>query len=223
MFCPKCGNQQPDGTRFCGVCGAPLPTAPTGRPVDGTPTPGPFAPPVPQPVPAMGAQGSSVRALVSGVLAILSIVFINLPWMSVSGFGVTMDMTVGQANDYVGRLASMASSFGSSANAEVAIVTFFLGLVNVLCIVATILCVVSAAVRVASLIPSPDVQGIVAKVPFLLHVAAGAVVCLAAMIWLAGLIVASEGLEALEVVGYGTYLALVSGAALAVLSALAKR
>ena len=43
------------------------------------------------------------------------------------------------------------------------------------------------------------------------------------MIWLAGLIVASEGLEALEVVGYGTYLALVSGAALAVLSALAKR
>lgn len=48
MFCSACGTQQPDGTNFCGVCGAklgaPAPQAPQPQPVQ----PPPQAPPPPQ-------------------------------------------------------------------------------------------------------------------------------------------------------------------------------
>ena len=30
MLCPNCGNQIPDGSKFCGACGAPLGEEPGG-------------------------------------------------------------------------------------------------------------------------------------------------------------------------------------------------
>ena len=225
MFCPKCGNQQPDGTRFCGVCGAPLGAPTTGAPAGGAPTPGAFVPPQQpfSPAGARGASGVNVYGLIAAVVAVLAVVFLNQPWLTVSGFGASMELTVGQMNDYVGRLAGLASSFGGSSSSEVGMVTFFLGLLNVLVIVSMIVCVLSAVVRVAALVPSPDVQGLVAKVPAALHTAAGSLVCLDVLLWLVGLMIAAEGLEAFEVVGVGTYLSLIAGVALIVLNNLAAK
>lgn len=224
MFCPKCGNQQPDGTRFCGVCGAPLGTPTTGAPAGGTPTPGPFVPPQQpfSPAGARGASGVNVYALIAAVVAVLAVVFLNQPWLSMSKYGITLEMTVGQLSDYVGRAAGVASAFGISSS-EVGMVTFFLGLLNMLVIVAMIACVISAVIHIAELVPSPDVQSLVAKVPFIFHVVTGSLVCLDVLLWLVGLMIAAEGLEAFEVVGFGTYLSLIAGVALIVLNSLAAK
>jgi uncharacterized membrane protein YvbJ len=32
MFCPKCGQQNPDEAKFCGKCGAAVSAAPAGQP-----------------------------------------------------------------------------------------------------------------------------------------------------------------------------------------------
>ena len=53
MFCPNCGNQIPDGSSFCGNCGAPLDSQPNPQQPQGNPyqapqqTPYGFAPQAP--------------------------------------------------------------------------------------------------------------------------------------------------------------------------------
>jgi len=73
MFCPKCGEKNPDDSSFCTKCGAALSTAPA-----------PAAAPAPAPV-ATGTRtsGMAIAALVMGIvgfiffgpLAILAIIF----------------------------------------------------------------------------------------------------------------------------------------------------
>lgn len=67
MFCNKCGNQIPDGSAFCGVCGAP--TAGEGAPV-AVQT---MEPPVAQPAPA--ATNEAWNKMFAGFLSVLKGMF----------------------------------------------------------------------------------------------------------------------------------------------------
>ena len=76
MFCPKCGNQLPDGAKFCGACGTTLNAAPA------QPAPGASGA-IPQAQPAPGApygqapqapnSGSQKNILIIGGIAIVVI------------------------------------------------------------------------------------------------------------------------------------------------------
>ncbi|WP_455136422.1 zinc-ribbon domain-containing protein [Thermophilibacter sp.] len=82
MFCPKCGAQVPDGTRFCPACGASL--NPAGAPAGGA-TPG-----APGPVVTPGATATgnaSTLRLVRLVAAVVMIVAFFLPLVGTSVFG----------------------------------------------------------------------------------------------------------------------------------------
>lgn len=45
MFCPQCGQRNPDESRFCGQCGSPLPVI--AAPPSNAPRPGAYVPPPP--------------------------------------------------------------------------------------------------------------------------------------------------------------------------------
>ena len=81
MFCPKCGQQIPDESRFCPKCGnatvqqvAPPPPQP--QPVYQAPPPQPVyqQPVYAQPIVAERTSGMSVTALVLGIIGLI-------PWL----------------------------------------------------------------------------------------------------------------------------------------------
>lgn len=60
MFCPKCGNQNPDGAAFCGSCGSAL----TQQEIPAKPIEPPTPPPGERPDSLCGsARGSPVPGL----------------------------------------------------------------------------------------------------------------------------------------------------------------
>lgn len=68
MFCPNCGTQNPDGTSFCGNCGAPLAANANPAPAPAPATPvapvAPVAPtPVPQPAPSYSPDQMPIQAI----------------------------------------------------------------------------------------------------------------------------------------------------------------
>ncbi|MEC4184972.1 zinc ribbon domain-containing protein [Adlercreutzia sp. R21] len=86
MFCPKCGNQLPDGSAFCGKCGAQLGAA--------------------APAPAASARGSAAAApaafrapsaagpfpplrIAAIAMATAALLFALMPWFSTSSAAVT--------------------------------------------------------------------------------------------------------------------------------------
>lgn len=77
MFCPNCGAQQQDGTRFCDQCGAPLPAAapapaPTYNPPPAPPTPPEDAAPPPEPPRKRGAGLVIAAVAVFAVVAMIA-------------------------------------------------------------------------------------------------------------------------------------------------------
>ena len=101
MFCENCGAQNVDGAKFCASCGAPLAASQQTQPVQQQVEQPVYQPPQPQynynydysyqqpqPQPVMPAnQGRSVGAIIlymiSGAIAVLSIIMVFLPHISV--------------------------------------------------------------------------------------------------------------------------------------------
>ena len=91
MFCPKCGAQVPDGTKFCPSCGAALnAAAPASGP---TPNPGPVSSPV---TPVIGAKPASPARGVKLVAAVVMIVSFFLPLAGLSIWGYEADFSAFQ-------------------------------------------------------------------------------------------------------------------------------
>lgn len=117
MFCPKCGSQQPDNVRFCGVCGTPLQAAaPQQRPAAAHQAPRPSGAWAQQPGRVAGGVGAfaqnanvaggvaavrknaSIIALVAAVLVLL-VVFL-LPTADSPFYATVMRATEKQAEEY---------------------------------------------------------------------------------------------------------------------------
>ena len=101
MFCPKCGTQLPDGSRFCASCGSQLggAPAPAAAPQAGYVPPVQPAQPV-QPIkPGIAVPGlatNDLGMLVSVVAAIVGIVAFFMPIISLSVFGSTTTLSAKQ-------------------------------------------------------------------------------------------------------------------------------
>lgn len=96
MFCPKCGNRLPDGSAFCGKCGAQLATpagaVPSAAAVPNAAPSRSAAPPAATKVPAL--------AVAAAVLAAAAVALSLLPWLEV-------DPVVSAASGYAGGLSSL--------------------------------------------------------------------------------------------------------------------
>lgn len=124
MFCPKCGSEMPDGSKFCGKCGAQIAAVPgqgaSGAPgMPGASSTGPSqgAPQAPQGAPvapgAPGASGTaaprSKKGLIIGIVAAVAVVAVVI-------FGVTQCIG-GNAHSSAEAVAeSVESSFNSLVN-----------------------------------------------------------------------------------------------------------
>jgi hypothetical protein len=118
MFCPKCGTQNPDGSKFCKGCGAPLGGQPAASHV-GSPAPG--APgPTPTPGPAPAGASTAARkprpkasapmiAVVATIVATLVVGFATR-WFGLAGSGLKPGTYC--LNDSSGSTAMMLSVHG---------------------------------------------------------------------------------------------------------------
>lgn len=108
MFCPKCGNQVPDGSAFCGQCGNKfenVPNAPAGAPA-------------PAGV-AKAAAGSSATSslkltpvgIAAAIVAVVALIFSFMPWFEISS---QMSYVSGAAS---GLASGVSSLFGGSSSA----------------------------------------------------------------------------------------------------------
>lgn len=89
MFCENCGSQNVDGAKFCASCGAPLAAAQPVQPVEQPRYQEPqprfdynysYQQPQPvQPAPQGKSAGAIVVYMISGALAVLSIIMVFLP------------------------------------------------------------------------------------------------------------------------------------------------
>lgn len=102
MFCTKCGNQVPDNTKFCGVCGnslapaeEPVFTAPVEEPVFAPPVEEPvFTPPVEEPAftlstpatPKKKGNGGKIALAAVALILVVGIVLAAFNWNSVMRF-----------------------------------------------------------------------------------------------------------------------------------------
>lgn len=96
MFCPKCGTQNPDGSRYCKGCGAPLGVQPATGQHAGAPAPGAApmsdAAPMPDTAPTSdekpwGKVRPPVIAIVATVVAVLVVGFAT-SWFGLRGSGL---------------------------------------------------------------------------------------------------------------------------------------
>lgn len=106
MFCPKCGNQLPDGSAFCGKCGAKLGTSKGVTPAVGVAGSAPSTPTAPNAASSRSAASAvastkiSPLAMAAAVLAAVAVVLSLLPWLEV-------DPMVSAASGYAGGFASL--------------------------------------------------------------------------------------------------------------------
>ncbi|MBQ7801334.1 MAG: zinc ribbon domain-containing protein [Oscillospiraceae bacterium] len=70
MFCKNCGNQIPDGTRFCDKCGAPQETAQNAAPQ--------YQPPVQNAAPQAAPKKSNTAVIVVAAVAVIAVVALVL-------------------------------------------------------------------------------------------------------------------------------------------------
>ena len=116
MFCPKCGAQLPDGSRFCASCGSQIggAPAPAAAPQAG------YVPPV-QPIkPSIAVSGlatNDLGMLVSVVAAFVGIVAFFMPIISLSVFGSTTTLSAMQ-------MTFGATVYGMSMDGEFANILF---------------------------------------------------------------------------------------------------
>ena len=88
MFCPKCGNQIPDGSKFCPKCGSQLGQAPAPAAVPATqPVASPYVAPV------KATPGTDVLKIGRIVAAAVAIIAFFLPIVSFGAFGISASMS----------------------------------------------------------------------------------------------------------------------------------
>lgn len=85
MFCPKCGNQIPDGSKFCPKCGSQLGQAPA--PAAAQPAASPYVAPV------RATPGTDVLKIGRIVAAAVAIIAFFLPIVSFGAFGISASMS----------------------------------------------------------------------------------------------------------------------------------
>lgn len=75
MFCPKCGNQNPEGTPYCGACGAPLNAAPQQpqytQPMGYTQPAGYAQPVYTAPNTTVPGKGMGITGMILGIVALV--------------------------------------------------------------------------------------------------------------------------------------------------------
>ena len=100
MFCPKCGAQLPDGSKFCAKCGAKIAAA---QPAGGAPAPGPApAPtPVPGPLPQPKKNVGALAALAVAAVVIVAIAVFALRGCGAKGYGSADELaqSIGNATE----------------------------------------------------------------------------------------------------------------------------
>ena len=88
MFCPKCGNQIPDGSKFCPKCGSQLGQAPAPAAAPATqPAASPYVAPV------RATPGTDVLKIGRIVAAAVAIIAFFLPIVSFGAFGISASMS----------------------------------------------------------------------------------------------------------------------------------
>lgn len=110
MFCPKCGNQLPDGSAFCGQCGAKLQAPAAGGPV------------APRAAGCAGAHattapsGGGVRptAIAAAVLAAVAVIVSLLSWFEVYPGYTSVTSYVDQAASFLGVGTSSSLAFSET-------------------------------------------------------------------------------------------------------------
>ena len=112
MYCPKCGSQNPDGSRFCGTCGMTFAAAPTPQPVPG-PVPGPGPRPVPAPPPGLRptSGGFGLFTIISLVAVLIAAVLLIMPSLAGKDYDDYFEDNSGGAC-----ITSFTSDLGSSAS-----------------------------------------------------------------------------------------------------------
>lgn len=102
MYCPKCGNQNPDGAAFCSVCGAQF-SAPAAAPspMQSAAGAGAFA--------TAGGASSLIKSfspvqIVGIVAAVLALIFSLLPWVSINSTYVSGSQLASQGSNIVSNL-----------------------------------------------------------------------------------------------------------------------
>ena len=85
MFCPSCGTQIPDGSRFCGSCGTDLSARGTGAPA--APAPGQVSV-LRVPIPARHASAARGR-VVAGVAVAVAVALVVAVGLHTGWFGLT--------------------------------------------------------------------------------------------------------------------------------------
>lgn len=130
MFCPNCGSKAPDGAKFCGLCGAPLPLA---RVESGAPAPQPAAqttvPPAPQPAtqaavrpapqpapvaaPAAASSGGSAALRAVGIVAVVALLAVaGALFLAATGTNVPLVSSLLSGGEFQGTIT--VSSDGAS-------------------------------------------------------------------------------------------------------------
>lgn len=114
MYCPKCGSQNPDGSRFCGTCGMTFAAAPTPQPVPG-PVPGPGPRPVPGSTPGLRptSGGFGLFTIISLVAVLIAAVLLIMPSLAGKDYDDYFEDNSGGAC-----IASFTSDLGSSASRQ---------------------------------------------------------------------------------------------------------
>lgn len=99
MFCPKCGNNVPDGAQFCAKCGNKISAAPASP----TPSAGVSSGPAVKVPSASG--GVNVMRIVALVAAVIALIFACMPWLETSMYL----QAGGQLGNALGQLGSALS------------------------------------------------------------------------------------------------------------------
>lgn len=110
MYCPKCGSQNPDGSRFCGTCGMTFAAAPTPQPVPG-PGPRPVSGPTPGLRPTSGGFG--LFTIISLVAVLIAAVLLIMPSLAGKDYDDWFEDKSGAAC-----IASFTSELGHSASVQ---------------------------------------------------------------------------------------------------------
>ena len=100
MFCPKCGNQVPEGGKFCGKCGHQLGNAPAAT----TQATKPY-----RPAPHPSAQSKiSSQAIISLVMAAIAVILTFQPWITLNSYLTSLVNGVGGVAKALGSSTSYA-------------------------------------------------------------------------------------------------------------------
>lgn len=177
MFCPKCGSENPGGSKFCGVCGASF-SAPAPSPYQSVPTshmggyaaPAPFAGGISAPV--IAAAVALVVAALCMLQAWASINLASIPGSSSlasmgigTSVGLTLPTSVSVVDLVVGGLStvfqavSAHSSMSTSDMVEAKALVDAIGLARVICMVAWVLWIAAIVLVSISVFQAVSTKG----------------------------------------------------------------